>query len=366
MRAAVMSGTLGSLEICEVTVDAPLPYEVLVRTVGSGLCHSDLHVIDGDYGAAGLDAPGGIVFGHEASGVVEAVGDAVTYVRPGDHVVTFPLQYCGNCEFCLRGRPTLCAHSPGARPFTDRPRLTRDGRFVFPFNNLGAFAEQMLVHEHALVKIDPDYPLDRAAIIGCAVATGFGGVVNTARVPVGSSVAVIGMGGVGLAAVQTASAVGARQIIAIDTEAAKLDTASKSGATHFVDASSTDAVAAVLDLSGGGVDYAFEAIGSRLTVEQSFRMLRRGGVATVLGISVGQRIEIDGGLFVHERRLQGSLMGSCRARIDVPRIMELDMAGRLDLAGFLERHITLDQINDGFDAMRRREIDGRRIISFPE
>ncbi|MFC5746583.1 Zn-dependent alcohol dehydrogenase [Actinomadura rugatobispora] len=356
----------GSLDITDVAVDKPLRDEVLVRTLGSGLCHSDLHVIDGDYGAAGLDAPGGMLFGHEASGLVEAVGEDVTYVRPGDHVVTFPLQYCGHCEYCLRGRPTLCTDSPGARSASAPPRLTRQGRPVFQFNNLGGFAEQMLVHEHALVKIDPEYPMDRAAIIGCGVATGFGGVVNTAAVRAGSAVAVIGLGGVGLAAVQTASLVGAGQIIAVDTEPAKLDLALELGASHRVDASSADPVGEVLELSGGGVDYSFEAIGLRTTVEQSVRMLRRAGIATVLGIAVGQRIELDGGLFVHERRLQGSLMGSCRPRTDLPRIVELDLAGRLDLRRFIDRRIALEEINDGYDAMRRRRIAGRRVITFSQ
>jgi S-(hydroxymethyl)glutathione dehydrogenase/alcohol dehydrogenase len=364
MKAALMSGAPGSLDIADVVIDDPRPNEVLVRTVFAGLCHSDLHVIDGDYAATGLDAPGGVLFGHEASGIIEAVGEDVTYVRPGDHVVTFPLQFCGHCDFCLRGLPTLCTDSPGARRETDAPRLTRHGKRVFQFNNLGAFAEQMLVHEHALVRIDPDYPMDRAAIIGCGVATGFGAVVNTAAVSAGASVAVLGLGGVGLAVVQAAALVGARQIIAIDSQAAKLDLAEKFGASDCVDASVTDPVATVLELSDGGVDHAFEAIGKKATVSQSFRMLRRAGVATVLGIAVGQRVELDGGLFVHERRIQGSLMGSCRPRIDVPHIVALDRAGRLNLQDFVDRHISLQEINDGYGAMRRGEINGRRVISF--
>jgi S-(hydroxymethyl)glutathione dehydrogenase / alcohol dehydrogenase len=364
MRAALLTSTPGVLDVTDVTVDEPRGSEVLVRTVSSGLCHSDLHLIDGVYGVTGADASSRILLGHEAAGVVEAVGDQVRLVRQGDHVITFPMQSCGRCPLCDRGRPTLCERSPGARHASEPPRLTQDGHPVIQFSNLGAFAEFMLVDETALVAIRPDYPFERAAIIGCGVATGIGAVLNTARVRGGSTVAVVGLGGVGLAVVQGARLAGAERIIAVDTEPGKFALATRLGATDCVDASSTDPVAAVLDVAAGGVDHAFEAIGLPATMEQSVRMLRRGGVATFVGVGQGRTLELDAGLFLYERRLQGSLMGSCRLRIDLPRFVALDLAGRLDLGALVESTIRLDEINDGYEAMRRRAIVGRRVIMF--
>ena len=234
MKAALLSETPGRLEITDLVIDKPQNREVLIRTVGSGLCHSDLHFIDMPTAASVMGfLP--MLLGHEASGVVEMVGDDVTHVRPGDHVITFPMQFCGACEYCLSGRPTLCNNSPGARGADAAPRLTFRGEPVSQFVNLGGFAEQMLVDEHALVKIDPDYPMDRAAVIGCGLATGVGAVLNTAQVRPGSTVAVVGCGGVGLSAIQGARIAGARRIIAVDTQPAKFDLARKLGATDAVE-----------------------------------------------------------------------------------------------------------------------------------
>lgn len=367
MKAAVLlPDKPGDLAICQVKLDRPAPNEVVVRSVASGLCHSDLHVIDGDYSAAGRDLAGGMVLGHEVAGIVEEIGSDVRYVHVGDHVVTFPLQFCGVCVYCLRGSPTLCNDSPGARAGGEHPRILRGEHEVFQFNNLGGFAERLLVNERGLVRLDPEYPLERAAIIGCAVATGYGGVAVTAGVRPGSSVVVLGLGGVGLAAVQAAVVAGAARIIAMDTEVEKLDLARKCGATDCLDASVEDPVSAVIELTDGGVDYAFEAIGLKTTIEQSVRMLGRGGTATVLGIGIGQQLQLDAGLFVYERRLQGSLMGSARSRIDLPHIVQLDTAGRLNLQDLIDQYISLDEINDGFEAMRRRQIVGRRVIRFPQ
>jgi S-(hydroxymethyl)glutathione dehydrogenase / alcohol dehydrogenase len=216
MRAAILQ-TPGTLDIVELAIDKPAPREVLIRTVGSGLCHSDLHAID----SAAMPRRPIIVPGHEASGVVEAVGSDVTYVKPGDHVITFLVQFCGACEYCLGGKPTICAAPVGARPAGSSPRLTLNGAPVGQFANLGGFAEQMLVHEHAVVKIDPDYPFDRAAVIGCGVCTGLGSVLKSAQVAPGSTVAVIGGGGVGLSAVQGARIAGARRIIVVDMQPRK-------------------------------------------------------------------------------------------------------------------------------------------------
>jgi S-(hydroxymethyl)glutathione dehydrogenase / alcohol dehydrogenase len=363
MKAAVLDTKPGVLEIADVAIDRPRAREVLIHTVGSGLCHSDLHFIDMVLG----DALGGLplLLGHEASGIVEEVGADVTYVSPGDHVVTFPIQFCGACEYCLKGKPTLCMASPGARDPGAPPRLALGGNPVNQFVNLGGFAEQMLVHEHAMVKIDADYPLDRAALLGCAVATGVGAVLNTAQVRPGSTVAVIGVGGVGLAAIQGAVIAGARRIIAVDTQPAKFELATKLGATDCIDGSSVDAVAAIRDLTGGGVDYSFEAIGLKVTAEQAFGMLRPAGTATIIGVGMGVKLELDMGMFLQECRLQGSIMGSSRFRTDLPHLIDLDRGGRLDLDSMIERHIQLEEINDGYDAMRHQAVNGRRVIMFP-
>jgi S-(hydroxymethyl)glutathione dehydrogenase/alcohol dehydrogenase len=364
MRAVVLAPEPGFVEVADIFIDTPLSDEVLVRTMAAGLCHSDLHLID-----RAIDITrfaGNAVLGHEAAGIVEAVGDAVTSVRPGDHVITFSFQSCGRCSFCARGKPVLCSASPGSRPASAAPRLTRDDDPLFQVGNLGAFAEQMLVHESAIVKIDHDYPFDRAAILGCGVTTGLGAVFNTAAVRAGSSVAVIGVGGVGLSMIQGARIAGASQIIAVDREASKFDLATKLGATDCVDASKDDPVAAVLDLTGGGVDYSFEAIGLKSTIEQSVGMLARGGTSTIVGVAAGEMVQFDATLFLSERHLQGSLMGSTDFRTDLPRFIDLDLAGRLDVGSLIESHLRLDDINTNYDAMRRREINGRRVIMFSD
>src|SRR5919107_896407 len=252
MRAAVLPEIPSMLEIAEIQIDRPGPREVLVRTVAAGLCHSDLHFMEGKYNH---DSP--TVPGHEAAGVVEAVGDDVTHVKPGDHVIGCLSIFCGRCEYCLSGRPVLCDRQGLEREDDQPPRLSRDGAPIHQFLRLSAFAEMMLVHENTLVKIRDEMPLDRAALIGCAVTTGLGAVFNTARVTPGSTVAVIGCGGVGLNAVQGAWIAGASRVIAIDMMPWKLDLAREFGATDTINASDGDAVAQVLELTGGGVEYSF-------------------------------------------------------------------------------------------------------------
>jgi len=283
MKAAILQ-TPGQLDLVDLVIDKPAAHEVLIRVVGSGLCHSDLHAIDAQVPNRPIIVPG-----HEASGIVEQVGSEVTYVQPGDHVITFLVQFCGECEYCLGGRPTICATPVGARKpdaaaTAPNPRLTYQGKPVGQFANLGAFAEQMLVHEHAVAKIDRDYPMDRAAIIGCGVCTGLGSVLKSAAVRPGSTVAVVGGGGVGLSAVQGARLAGARRIILVDIQPEKFDLARKAGATDCVDPGQGDPVQQIKDLTGGGVDYSFECLGLKATCEQSVQMLRPGGVATIIGL----------------------------------------------------------------------------------
>jgi S-(hydroxymethyl)glutathione dehydrogenase/alcohol dehydrogenase len=356
MRAAILESQPGALVIGDVAIDKPGPGEVLVRTVAAGLCHSDLHFMENLY-----PHPCPAVLGHESAGVVEAVGEGVRAVRPGDHVITCLSAYCGACENCLTGRLSICTSKAGLQ----RPgRITRNGEPVHQFLQLSSFAEMMLVHEHAVVAIDKGMPLDRAALIGCGVTTGLGAVFRTARIEAGESVAVIGCGGIGLNVVQGARIAGAARIIAVDMNPAKLELAQEFGATDVIDASGTDPVKAVLELSRGGVHHAFEAIGNKNAAEQAFYMLRQGGTATVIGmIPVGQKIELSGAHFLHERRIQGSNMGSNRFPIDMPRYVDLYMQGRLKLDELVSARIRLDDINDGFAAMKQGTV-ARSVILF--
>jgi S-(hydroxymethyl)glutathione dehydrogenase / alcohol dehydrogenase len=359
MRAALLNTCPGQLDVEDVDIDAPGPREVLIRTAAAGLCHSDLHFMEGKYPA---QTP--TVMGHESAGVVEAVGSEVRYVKPGDHVVTCLSVFCGECEHCLTGNPARCAGQGTRRAGSAPPRVRRGDDPVAQFFGLGSFAEQMLVHEHALVKIRDDVPLDVAALLGCGVTTGLGAALNTAKVEAGTTVAVIGCGGIGLSAVQGARIAGAATIIAVDMVESRLDLARKVGATHTIDASAGDAVPQVIELTGGGVHYSFEAIGNKVTAEQSFAMLRPGGTATVIGlIPVGQKVELPGTAFLQERRIQGSAMGSNRFRIDMPRYLELYLQGRLHLDEMVTARIGLDEVNDGFDAMTKVE-GARTVIMF--
>jgi S-(hydroxymethyl)glutathione dehydrogenase/alcohol dehydrogenase len=360
MRGAVLNTSPGQLEITELAVDAPAPREVLVRTAAAGLCHSDLHMIDGSL-------PGRLpaCLGHESAGVVEAVGDQVDYVKPGDHVISCLSVFCGHCEHCLSGYPNRCQSTEMRRGPNARPRLSLpDGTPINQAFQLSSFAELMLVHEHALVKITDDIPLDRAALIGCGVMTGVGAVFHTAQVRPGQTVAVIGCGGIGLNVVQGARLAGAGRIIAVDRVPSKLDLAREFGATDTVDASATDPVPAVTELTGGGVDHAFEAIGLKATAEAAYGMLKSGGTATVVGLlPVGATIEIPGLSLLGERKLQGSLMGSNRFRVDMPRLVDLYLQGRLELDRLISARISLDQVNEGFKAMQSGEV-ARSVIVF--
>ncbi len=304
------------------------------------------------------------VLGHESAAVVEDVGSDVSYVEKGDHVITCLSVFCGHCEYCLGGRPSLCRKHETRRAPDQPPRLNQGDQVVHQFLDLSSFAEQMLVHEHAIVKIRKDMPLDRAALIGCGVTTGLGSVFRTARIEVGSTVAVIGCGGVGLSAIQGARIAGAGRIIAIDTLDDKLELAKKLGATDVVNAGSVNPVEAVKELLSGGVDYSFEAIGLKVTAEQCFEMLKNGGTATVIGmIPVGTKIELNGPDFLFEKKIQGSSMGSNRFRIDMPRLVEFYLNGKLELDALISSRIKLDEINEAMDALKTGEV-ARQVIVF--
>jgi S-(hydroxymethyl)glutathione dehydrogenase/alcohol dehydrogenase len=359
MKAAVLREVQKPLEIEEVQVASPGPHEVLIKTAAAGVCHSDVHFWQGSY-----LYPMPAVLGHESAGIVQEVGSEVKYVQPGDHVITCLSVFCGHCKYCISGRPALCAKAETRRTPDEPPRLSQDGGIVHQFLDLSSYAEAMLVHEHALVKIREDMPLDKAALIGCGVTTGVGAVFNTAKVPAGSTVAVIGCGGVGLSAIQGAAIAGAGRVIAIDTLASKLDLAKQLGATDTVDASEGDPVAQVRELTEGGVEYSFEAIGLKQTAEQAFQMLENGGTATVIGmIPLGAKVELNGVDFLFEKKIQGSNMGSNRFRVDMPRYIEMYLAGHLKLDEMISREIRLDDINDAFEALVKGDV-ARQVILF--
>ncbi|MBF6567250.1 MAG: Zn-dependent alcohol dehydrogenase [Candidatus Binataceae bacterium] len=361
MKAALFQAPNQPLTIEQVDIDEPQDREVLVRTVACGVCHSDLHFIDGLY-----PHPAPAVLGHEVAGVVEKTGGAVTYLKPGDHVIACLSVFCGYCDQCLSGHPNLCYNrATTQRSAKAKPRLSMGGKPVFQFLEISGYAEQVLVHENALVKIPHEMPLDRAALIGCGVTTGLGAVLNTAKVEAGSTVAVFGAGGVGLAAIQGARLAGAGVIIAIDMHESKLALAKRLGATHAIDASQGDPVSAIRGIVRGGVQYAFEAIGLKKVAEQAFESLCPGGVATVVGmIPIGQKIEVDGfSLFWGERKVQGCNMGSNRFRIDMPRYVDLYMQGRLNLDDMISKRGRLEDVNEAFRAMKAAEV-ARTVLMF--
>jgi S-(hydroxymethyl)glutathione dehydrogenase/alcohol dehydrogenase len=358
VRAAVLRAYREPLETEDVELGELGEFSVRVRVVASGVCHSDLHAAIGD-----VPFPLPTVLGHEGAGIVEAVGERVTEVAVGDHVVGCMSLFCGTCSYCLVGKPHLCTRSQlSARSASYGPALHQAGESLTAFCELGCFAEEMMVHERALVKIPFEMPLERAALLGCAVTTGLGAVFNTAGVRPGETVAVVGCGGVGLAAIQAATIAGADRIIAVDRAANKAALVQRLGATDFIDASSVDAIAAVMELTGGGVDHAIEAAGSKATMEAAFKMLRAGGTATVCGlIGFGQTIEIEALDLLFEKRIQGSQMGSNRFRLDIPRYANQYLAGRLDLDSMVSRTIQLDDINDAFAAMGTGEL-ARQVV----
>jgi len=357
MKAAVLNKYATPLDVEELKVDEPRAGEVLIRTGAASICHSDVTVAD-----VFTVLPLPVVMGHESAGVVEAVGPGVDYVKPGDHVVTCLSGFCGHCEYCLTGRPSLCQERPKRAPDAP-PRLSRDGERVNQMEDLGSFAEQLLVHEHALVKIDDDMPLDRACLLGCGAITGLGAVFNTAKVPPGSTVAVVGCGGVGLSIVQGARIGGAIQIVAIDQLPEKLDAALELGATDAINAADVDVVEAVQELIPGGVEYVFEAIGSKATVESAVKLVRIGGTLTIVGVIRHLSFEIAGQDIALERKVQTTMMGSNRFRIDIPKYVQLYKQGRLRLDELVTDRIGLDGVNEGFDALRSGK-GLRRVIVF--
>lgn len=341
------------LSIEEITLDPPGPTEVMVKVIGAGLCHSDLSVINGD---RGRDVP--MVMGHEGAGEVVEVGSAVTDIKVGDHVAFQFSVSCGRCKACLSGRPNICEEAPKARvkgELISGGSRMRDasGQYLRHQAGVSCFAEYAVVHRGSVVAIDKDLPLTEAAVFGCAVMTGVGAVVNTARISPGETVAVFGLGGVGLSGVMGAKVAGAETIVAVDLEEAKLAKARTLGATHTFNARDPDLVAKVKELTHGGVDCAIDLAGAIPALKSAYAVTARGGKVVTAGLApIGAEFAFEqGDLVSNEKSICGSYMGSCVPVRDIPRFIRLYRSGALPVNELLDEVIGFDELNAGFDRL---------------
>lgn len=351
MKAAVLYSYGEPLKVEEVDLESPKSKEVKVKIAATGVCHSDLSIRDGR-----IAFPVPCIPGHEASGIVTETGPGVTKVKEGDHVVISWTPNCGECWYCTHGEPIHCQDLSEHHGFMpDRTsRLSAGGTPLFHGADAATFAEEAVLAESAVVKIDQDIPLEVAALVGCSVTTGVGSVLNTAKVPEGSTVAMIGCGGVGLNVIQGARIAGAGKIIAIDMVASKLEAAKRFGATDVVDASKQSSDSAVRELTGGvGPDYAFEVIGNTKTISQTIEMVRRGGYAVLVGVApFGEQIPITPAILsLTGRSILGCFFGSAVPERDFLRMLDFWREGKLDLEGLVSQRGGLEDINGAFEAM---------------
>lgn len=355
MKAAVLYQTKQPLVVEELDLLEPRAGEVLVRYVASGVCHSDLHVVEGLMGH-----PLPVVLGHEGAGVVEEVGPGVTRVKPGDHVLTSYIPYCGTCRFCAVGRPNLCTlrDSPRHVMLDGTTRFHKNGQEIYQLLQVGSYAQRAVLLEQGVVPIRKDAPLDVVCLVSCGVMTGVGAAINRAKVAPGSSVAVVGCGGVGLNVIQGARLAGAARIVAVDSVRFKLELAQEFGATHLVDALHEDPVSRVREITGGwGADYSFEVIGKIATMEQAFDMVHRGGTVVIVGVAPdGARLAIDPRMLLQEKVLTGTSFGSARQQADLPMLVDLYMEGKLKLNQLISARRPLEEINEAFEALNEGEV----------
>ena len=363
MKAAVLYEANTPLQVVEVEQQGPQAGEARVRVMAAGVCHSDWHIMNGDW-----PLPLPMVLGHEAAGVVEEVGTGVAGVTPGDHVIFSFRPQCGRCLYCSTGRSILCDGHQSARwgMLDGSYRLRRNNQDIFQMARIGTFAERVVCPAEMLVPIRKEMPWPQAALMGCSVPTGVGAVTRCARVEAGASVVVIGCGGVGLNVVQGARLAGARQIIACDLLDTKLEFARQFGATHTVHAGREKVVDAVRALTGGrGADYAFDAIGSEATTLQIVDAVRPGGTAVIVGMAaMSARAPITPYLMaLQEKTLKGTIYGSVQPNVDFPRLVDLYLDGKLEIDRLVSRTYKLDEINDGFAAMRSGQV-ARGVVVF--
>jgi len=355
MRAAILEKSQEPLIVAnDVECGDPGPDEVVVKVTSCGICHSDLSMIDAP---AGMAVP--VVLGHEAAGVVEEIGSAVTRLAKGDRVMLTPMGSCGHCYFCVRSEPTLCIETrdfmAGVRPDGTSP-LSRAGSPIFHGFRLGGWGEYTIVRSSNAVKVPEDTPLEIACVIGCSVQTGVGAVLNTAKVETGATVLVTGLGGIGISIVQGARLAGASRIIVSDPVAERRDYASNFGATDILDPNEDDVVAKALEVTGGiGVDYAFDGAGAQALVQQCIQASRPGGTTVMVGAPISMdpvEIPIPGLFLSQEKKVIGCLLGSCNSHRDVPNFLALWRKGALDLESMVTNRRPIEDINAGLDDMR--------------
>ena len=357
MKAAVLYELKNPLQVEDVDLDNPKSKEVRVKVAANGVCHSDYSIIHGV-----IRSPLPVVPGHEGAGIVEEVGPDVTMVKPGDHVVLSFAPYCGHCYYCAQGSPVLCVNMRvimGKGALLDGTcRLSKNGQTIHHAAGLSSYAEYAVVPEIACVKIPDDVPLDKACLVGCGVMTGVGAAINTAAVEPGTSAVVIGCGGVGLNVIQGCALSGASTIIAVDLMDNKLDYAKEFGATHAINPSRDDLTKTVRDLTDGrGSDYAFEVIGLGKTIEQAYACTRQGGTTVVVGAPAREeKVTIPAFSLLNEKKIKGSVYGSSRPHVDMPRLIELYMRGKLKLDELVTRTYALDEVNDAMTALVKGEV----------
>lgn len=360
MKALVLDEIGSSFQLADVDIAVPLGHEVLVDVKASGLCHSDLTASS----LGGWPVPA--ILGHEISGVVAAVGPNATRFAVGDHVVASLQSHCNSCEACRRGDINMCSHPEHvARPEGEEPRLSVDGAPVTAVANLGGFAEQVLLHENNLVRIEKPMPHELACILGCGVLAGAGAVLNAANVPAGSTVAIYGCGGLGLTAIQAALLVGASKIIAVDVADDKLDYAKRFGATDMINSATQDPVAAVRELTDGGADFVFDFVGRPEVTKQAYESVGRAGELGVVGINKpGATLEISIGpdFIWNQVRIRPIFNGSTNFLRDIPRFVELYSEGRFKLDELVSRTISLDEVNAAYAEMGQHV--GRTVVTF--
>jgi S-(hydroxymethyl)glutathione dehydrogenase / alcohol dehydrogenase len=363
MKASVLFEQGKPLSVEELELEPPRTGEVLVRMAASGVCHSCLHAADGSW--KGVPVP--IVLGDEGAGVVEQVGPGVDTLAIGDHVILSWAPTCGRCHYCVVGRPNLCERrQPGRGVLPDgTTRMSLRGRPVYHYGHVATYASRTVVHESCAIPVNRNVPLDRAALIGCSVMTGVGAVINTAAVPPGASMAVFGVGGVGLNVVQGGAMIAAHPVIAVDVVAAKLEHARALGATHVIDASREDPVASIRAITRLGADYTFVAVGNTRAVSQAIDALAPGGTCVLIGVpETGATIPLDvRPLVTAERVIRGCSYGSARTREDLPRLANLYLAGKLRIDELITRRFSLEEANEGFRALAAGEL-ARGIIVF--
>ncbi len=363
MQAAVLYGPNKELRVEEVTIDDPQDHEVRVKLAATGLCHSDFHVL-----RAAVPSPFPIVLGHEGAGIVEKIGEGVTSVKPGDHVILPVIFTCGKCRYCVEGQPALCsevlpAHLMGTLPGGGK-RLHKDNQDLHIFYSQGSFAEYVVVHERTAVKVRDDVPLEVACLFSCGVTTGLGSVINRAGLRSGETIVVYGCGGVGLSCIMGAKLAGAGKIVAVDVLDNKLELAEELGAEFLINAAKEDPQQRVMQITGGGADYAIESVGNVKTMAQAFGSIHSAGTCVLVGAA--PMLDVLGLLpyeFLLGKTLKGSLLGNVRTSLDIPRYVDMYMEGKIPVQKLVSKYYTLEQINEAIDAVEKGQVV-RAIIRF--